>query len=100
MGWSLAAKIPVAVALLAPVATVLGMFYPLGVSKLNMLGMDELIPMTFGLATLSSVIGGVLTMVFVVNLGYWHLIWIATVGYGLIATLSMTGLKKVQTFNF
>ncbi len=66
---------------LAPVAFVLGMFYPIGVKLTVDRGLDKLVPMTFGLTTLSSVIGAILTLVFVTNLGFWNMILIAISGY-------------------
>jgi hypothetical protein len=86
IGLGLFGKASLAVASLAPVAFVLGMFYPLGVRLTVARGLEKLVPMTFGLATLSSVIGGVFTLVFVINLGFWNMIFIAVSGY-LVLTL-------------
>ena len=66
---------------LSPLAFVLGMFYPVGVKLTVDKKLDKLVPMTFSLATLSSVIGGVFTLVFVINLGFGDMILLAVLGY-------------------
>ncbi|MFK5947906.1 MAG: hypothetical protein QM500_03930 [Methylococcales bacterium] len=82
---------------IAPAAFVLGMFYPIGVKLTVARGLDKLVPMTFGLATLSSVIGGVFTLVFVINLGFWNIILISVSGYlALILILLRAGQYQVR----
>ena len=89
IGFNLIYKSVLAIISLSPLAFVLGMFYPVGVKLTVDKKLDELIPMTFGLATLSSVIGGVFTLVLVINLGFWNMILLAVVGY-LMLTLIMS----------
>ena len=89
IGFNLFYKSVLAIVSLSPLAFVLGMFYPVGVRLTVEKGLDELVPMTFGLATLSSVIGGVFTLVLVINLGFWNMILLAVVGY-LMLTLIMS----------
>lgn len=81
IGLNLFGKAILAIASLAPVAFVLGMFFPIGVKLTIARGLDNLVPMTFGLATLSSVIGGVFALVFVINFGFWNISLLATSGY-------------------
>lgn len=89
IGYHLFYKSLLATVCLSPLAFVLGMFYPVGVKLTVDEKLDELVPMTFGLATLSSVIGGVFTLVFVINLGFWNMILLAVVGY-LMLTLILS----------
>jgi len=96
IGLNLILKSILAIVCLAPVAFVLGMFYPLGVKFTADKNLEHLIPMTFGLATLSSVIGGVFTLVFVIVLGFWNMILLALAGYLLLMLIIMRGnLVKV-----
>ena len=80
-------KVPLALASAAPLAFVLGMFYPLGVSLAVDRGLGRLVPMTFGLATLSSVVGSTWAMVAVINLGFRLVVLQALAGYLLLALL-------------
>ena len=67
----------------------LGMFYPIGVSMTERRGMRQLVPMTFGLATLSSMLGSTWAIVAVINQGFRSLIWQATLGYALLALIAV-----------
>lgn len=80
-------KVPVALASVAPLAFVLGMFYPLGVRMAVERGLGTLVPMTFGLATLSSVVGSTWAMVAVINLGFRLVVLQALLGYLLLAAI-------------
>lgn len=90
------AKAIIGIISLAPVAFVLGMFYPIGVKLTVDRGFDQLVPMTFGLATLSSVIGAILTLVFVINLGFWNMILIAISGYLALILIVMSWIRTAK----
>jgi hypothetical protein len=89
IGLPTAIKIGIAFVLVAPVAFVLGTFYPAGVSANVDRGRQALVPMTFGLATLSSVVGSTFAMVIVINVGFRVLIWWAAGLYVLIAVAAL-----------
>ncbi len=80
-------KVPLALASAAPLAFVLGMFYPLGVTMAVDRGLGALVPMTFGLATLSSVVGSTWAMVVVINLGFRLVVLQALLGYLILAAI-------------
>jgi hypothetical protein len=54
----------------APLAFVLGMFYPLAAGAAQARGLAALIPATFGLATLSGAVGGAFATVAVIDAGF------------------------------
>lgn len=78
-------KAPLAFVALAPLAFVLGAFYPTGVGMAVERGMQAQVPFTFGLATLSSVLGSTYAMVEVINLGFRAMVAHAIVGYLVLA---------------
>ena len=67
-------KVIPALLVVAPLAFVLGTFYPLGVGLAVERGLGPLVPMTFGLATISSVAGSTYAMVAVINAGFTSVI--------------------------
>ena len=79
-----------ALAALFPLGFVLGMFYPLGVAMTVRRGQDQLVPMTFGLATLSSVLGSTWAIVAVINQGFRAVILQAAGIYLLLAVIAVT----------
>ena len=74
-------KAPLAFAAVAPLAFVLGAFYPTGVGLAVDRGLTAQVPFTFGLATLSSVLGSTYAMVEVINIGFRAMVFQALVGY-------------------
>jgi SAM-dependent methyltransferase len=78
-------KVPPALLVVAPLAFVLGTFYPLGVGMTVDRGLQPLVPMTFGLATISSVVGSTYAMVLVINLGFTPVIRQAIPAYLVVA---------------
>ena len=94
LGLALPLKAVVAVLVTAPLATVLGMFYPLGVGMLGDRGLDELVPMTFGLATISAVVGSTSALVAMIDVGARNIVLAAAVGYALVAVVSF-GVGRV-----
>ncbi len=82
-------KAPIAVATLFPLGFALGMFYPIGVSlTVARTGHDQLVPMTFGLATLSSVLGSTYAIVMVINQGFRAVILLGAAGYLALALVA------------
>jgi spermidine synthase len=67
-------KVIPALLVVAPLAFVLGTFYPLGVGLAVERGLGPLVPMTFGLATISSVAGSTYAMIAVINAGFTSVI--------------------------
>jgi len=88
LGWPMAVKVLLALAVPAPVAFVLGTLYPTGVGVVTDRGLATLVPATFGVATLSSVFGATFAMVWVINVGFGVLLLCALGLYVLIAAVS------------
>jgi spermidine synthase len=88
LAWPVPVKALLAFVALAPLAFVLGCFYPVGVSLAVERGMDAQVPMTFGLATLSSVLGSTYAMVQVINVGFRAMVAHALVGYLALALIA------------
>jgi predicted membrane-bound spermidine synthase len=74
----------VAIAVL-PSGTALGMYYPFGVASLVGAGKDAMVPITYGAATLSSVLGSSLAMTLISNIGFSTIIIAGAVGYAFAA---------------
>ena len=84
LAWPLVLKVPLTLAALFPLGFVLGMFYPLGVMMTSRHAQPALVPKTFGLATLSSVLGSTWAIGAVINHGFRSVIEHAAVGYGVL----------------
>ncbi|MCB9697150.1 MAG: hypothetical protein H6738_25445 [Alphaproteobacteria bacterium] len=95
LGHPVALKALVGVLAAAPLATVLGAFYPVGVGLVDDRGMSELVPMTFGLATLSSVIGSTFALVVMIDVGARQIVLWAALGYAVV-TVVTGGLSAVR----
>ena len=98
LGLPLAVKAVVGLLLPAPLAAVLGTFYPAGVAVVTDRDRAPLVPMTFGLATLSSVAGATFAMVWVINVGFRVLLATACGGYLLVGVVALgTGFGALRT---
>ena len=84
--------IAVAVAVI-PSGLCLGMYYPFGVSTLAKAGKGATVPVTYAIATLSSVIGSALAMTAIVNLGFSTVIAIGGLCYA-IASLFFVAARR------
>ncbi len=93
LGLPLAARIVLALVAVAPLSFVLGMFYPTGVRLTVERGLRELVPMTFGLATLSSVLGSTWAIVAVINHGFRDVILQGEAGY--LALVVVAGIASL-----
>lgn len=85
LGWPLIAKLIFTSVVLAPLTLCLGLFYPFAVAWLTRRGQAKAVPITFGLSTLSSVLGGTWALVATVNFGYSGIVYQAMIIYGLLA---------------
>ncbi|MEZ4319393.1 MAG: hypothetical protein R3F61_17900 [Myxococcota bacterium] len=72
-----------------PAGVTLGCFYPYCVSKLVGSDQGASIPMTYGLTTLSSVLGSAFAMAAIINLGFTNVIALGTVLYVAAVGLSL-----------
>jgi hypothetical protein len=64
-----------------PCGTALGMFYPFGVATLVASGREETVPITYGAATLSSVLGSALATTLLTDFGFSTIIIAGAIGY-------------------
>jgi hypothetical protein len=64
-----------------PSGTALGMYYPFGVATLVKAGRESVVPITYGAATLSSVLGSSLAMTLICNVGFSTIIIAGAIGY-------------------
>lgn len=85
LGWPLIVKLVIALVVLFPLGFTLGMFYPIGVAMTVRRCHAQLVPMTFGLATLSSVLGSTWAIVAVINQGFRSVILQAALIYVVLA---------------
>lgn len=92
--WPLLLRVPLALLVVGPLATVMGMFYPLGVSRTVERGLTPLVPMTFGLATLSSAVGSTAAIVLIINHGFSNVVLSAVPMYLLLAALGAVALAS------
>ncbi len=96
LGWPLALKIPLTVLGLFPLGFVLGMFYPVGVTLTLQHAQPSLVPKTFGLATLSSVLGSTWAIVAVINQGFRMIIEQAALGYAVLVVCAALPLVVIR----
>ncbi|MBI2435783.1 MAG: SAM-dependent methyltransferase [Candidatus Hydrogenedentes bacterium] len=91
-GWPDAAKIALSIALLAPLAFLMGMPFPLGLQLIS--DHDEtLLPWAWGINGCASVIGASLATVLAVHFGFRLLVLLALLIY-LAAASAMAGLER------
>jgi len=84
----------VAVALAVfPAGLCLGMYYPLGVTALVQGGRSATVPVTYAIATLSSVVGSVVAMTAITNLGFSTVIVAGAVCYAIVASVYMAARR-------
>ena len=81
----LALKVVAVAVAVFPAGLCLGMYYPFGVGRLVAAGRERTIPMTYGIATLSSVLGSALAMTGITNVGFSTMIALGAAGYVLTA---------------
>jgi hypothetical protein len=76
------------VSAIAPFCIFSGMLYPLGVMRLNDQAARQLIPMSFGISTISSVLGGCVVLAFSIDFGFKAM---------LIGTIAIYGVTVLST---
>ncbi len=76
-----------------PSGTALGMYYPFGVATLVKAGKEKTISVTYGAATLSSVLGSSLAVTLLPNFGFSSIILAGAVGYASVS-LVYFGAKR------
>jgi hypothetical protein len=85
MDLPLAGRLAVTAAVISPVGWVLGMFYPYAVTMLTKHEKGEAVPITYGISTLSSVIGASYAMTMMMVWGFTALLVQGLAGYLLLA---------------
>ena len=95
LGLPMPVRLGIAVALIVPASTGLGMFYPYAVAALVHNGKENVVPITYGISTLASVIGATYAMTMMIAFGYNRLLWEAALGYVLLgAFILATGFHR------
>ncbi|MCO4772526.1 MAG: hypothetical protein KDA24_21010 [Deltaproteobacteria bacterium] len=92
--WPLLVRSLVALLAVGPLAAVLGTFYPFGATRTVEKGMPQLVPMTFGLATLSSAVGSTAAMVLIINYGFRTVVLWSVPIYLVLAVLGALFLRS------
>jgi spermidine synthase len=87
LGLPLGAKLVIALVVMAPVGVCLGLFYPYAVSCLVANERPRAVAITYGISTLSSVIGATYAMTMMLDMGFSSLLWQASIGYVALALL-------------
>ncbi len=91
-----AVKAAMGLLLVAPMAFLLGTFYPTLVGLATREGLHALVPATFGLATASSVLAGPWALIFAINLGFRALSFTAVAAYLLLTLAAMPALLSAR----
>lgn len=94
MTWPLLVRAVLALLAVGPLAAVLGTFYPLGATRTVERGLDQLVPATFGLATLSSAVGSTVAMVLIINHGFRTIVLWSVPVYLVLAVLGALSLRS------
>jgi hypothetical protein len=76
-----------------PCGTALGMYYPFGVTVLVKNGKESTVPVTYGAATLSSVLGSALAMTLLPNFGFSAVILAGAVGYASVSLVYLAAKR-------
>ncbi len=76
-----------------PAGCALGMYYPFGVATLVKGGKDNMIPVTYGAATLSSVLGSSIAVTILPNFGFSFIIIAGAVGYASVSVVYLAAKK-------
>jgi len=80
-GLPLPGRVLAAALVMAPTGAALGMFYPYAVNRLVLGNCENAVPITYGVSTLSSVIGATYAMTVMQHMGFNHMLYQAGVGY-------------------
>jgi spermidine synthase len=96
-GWSLAARVVIAGALIAPLGACMGMAFPTGIRLLGATGRDVLVPWMWGLNGFAGVIASVLGMMLATTFGYTSLLLVAAASYALTFVAARTLLSRAPS---
>ncbi len=80
-----------------PAGIALGMYYPFGVSKLVEGGLESTVPMTYGISTLSSVLGSAYAMTAIINFGFSRVVILGAAGYASVALVYLFAKRTVKS---
>lgn len=83
-GLPLGLKLILSAVAISPIGIALGMFYPYAVNCLVRHERENAIPITYGISTLSSVIGATYAMTIMIQTGFNHLLMQGVIGYALL----------------
>ncbi len=89
VGWSWMARLIIAVLLIAPLALLMGMIYPLGVRRLTQMKQQELVPWMWGINGICGVMASVLGMLLAMNVSYTAVLLTGAMAYG-VTLLSLS----------
>jgi len=87
-------KILYVIVVIAPVGLCLGFFYPYAIQWLNKTEQAYAVPVTYGISTLSSVMGATYAMTMIINLGYSNVLIQAIVGYFVLGVFLLIAARK------
>jgi hypothetical protein len=90
-------KIVLAIVFIAPVGFCLGVFYPYAVLWLDRSGHARAIPVTYGISTLSSVMGATYAMTLIINIGYSAVLVQAALAYAALGLFLLVVLRPKVT---
>ena len=90
LGTPLAVRLVIAVVVMSPIGVSLGLFYPYAVTCLTRNGRPHAVAITYGISTLSGVIGASYAMTAMLDVGFSSLLWQAAAGYVLLAMFATT----------
>ena len=88
-GWNWVARVVVAIVLIAPLALLMGMIYPLGVRRLTQKKQQQLIPWMWGINGICGVMASVLGMLLAMNVSYTAVLLAGAAAYG-VTLLSLS----------
>jgi hypothetical protein len=81
MGLPLITRITLLMAVLTPTGMLLGLFYPYGVKRLIDKKLGKTVSMSYGISSLSSVLGSSIAVLTIISLGFKNMIIITSLGY-------------------
>jgi len=87
------AKVAAVAVAVAPAGVCLGMYYPFGVATLVGKGHESMVPATYAIATLSSVVGSSVAMTAITNIGFSTVILIGAICYAAVAFVYVAARK-------
>lgn len=93
IGWPIAAKLALAVALIAALAFPMGMFFPQGIHLVERIGVEN-VPWAWGANSAASVIGSVVALVVAIHFGFAAVALAAVLAYALVVLPASVFLRR------